>query len=53
MKKVTGGIILLMRTKNQNHTVPEIRSQTEFVVILSHFFPFYPSNDLKNQNLKK
>ena len=42
MKKVTGGIILLMRTKNQNHTVPEIRSQTEFVVILGHFFHFTP-----------
>ena len=42
MKKVTGGIILLMRTKNQNHTVPEIRSQTKFVVILGHFFHFTP-----------
>ena len=53
MKKITGDIILLMRTKNQNHMVPEIRSLTEFVVISGHFFPFYPSNDLENQNLKK
>ena len=27
--------------------------QTEFFVILDHFFPFYPPNNLKNGNLKK
>ena len=35
--------------------VPEIWNvwQTEFFVILGHFLPFYPSNSLKNQYLKK
>ena len=27
--------------------------QTEFFVILDHFFSFYPSNNLKNQNFEK
>ena len=27
--------------------------QTEFFVILDHFLPFYPSNNLKNQNFEK
>ena len=35
--------------------VPEIRSATDkfFFVILDHFFPFYPSNNPKNQNFEK
>ena len=27
--------------------------QTEFVLILGHFLPFYPTNNPKNQNFKK
>ena len=27
--------------------------QTEFFAILDHFFPFYPSNNLENQNFEK
>ena len=27
--------------------------QTDFFVILDHFFPFYPPNKLKNQNFEK
>ena len=34
-------------------TVLEIRSETEFFVILGHFLPFYPSNDPENQNFEK
>ena len=26
---------------------------TEFIVILGHFLPFYPSNNLENQNVEK
>ena len=35
--------------------VPEIWSmrQTEYFVILNHFLPFYPSNNLKKQNFEK
>ena len=33
--------------------VPEIWSTTEFFVILDHFVPFYPLNNLKNQNFGK
>ena len=35
--------------------VPEICSmwRTEFFVILDHFLPFYPPNNLKNQNFEK
>ena len=34
-------------------TVPEIQSQTEFFVMLSHFLSFDPLNNPKNQNLEK
>ena len=27
--------------------------QTKFFIILGHFFPFYPTNNLKNQNFEK
>ena len=27
--------------------------QTEFFVILGYFLPFYPSNNLENQNFEK
>ena len=27
--------------------------QTEFLVILDHFLPFYPPNNPKNQNFEK
>ena len=36
--------------------VPEIwneMQQTEFLVIWDHFLPFYPPNNLKNQNFEK
>ena len=33
--------------------VPEKASATEFFVILDHFLPFYPPNNLKNQNFEK
>ena len=32
---------------------PEILSATDFFVILDHFLPFYPPNNLKNQNFEK
>ena len=34
-------------------TVAEIRSETEFFVILSHFFALMPPNNLENQNFEK
>ena len=33
--------------------VPEIRSETEFFVILGHFLPFYPHNNPESQNFEK
>ena len=33
--------------------VLEIRSETEFFVIMGHFSPFYPPNDPKKQNFEK
>ena len=33
--------------------VPEIQSETEFFDILGHFLPFYPPNNLENQNFEK
>ena len=33
--------------------VLEIRSETEFFVILGHFLPYYFSNDQENQNFQK
>ena len=36
------------------HIVPQIRSMTDnFIVILGHFLPFYPTNNPKNQNFEK
>ena len=32
--------------------VPEIRSMAEFVEILGHFLPIYPTNNPKNQNFE-
>ena len=58
MKKISGNIIILhMCTINDNHyDVWFVRYgvlHTEFFVILDHFLPFYPSNNLKNQNFEK
>ena len=56
MERIAGDIIiLLMCTKFTIIwcTVLEIRSETEFFVILVHFLPFYPSNDPENQNFEK
>ena len=33
--------------------VPEMQSETEFFVVLDHFLPFYPPNNLKIKILKK
>ena len=33
--------------------VPEIARQTEFFAILDNFLPFYPPNNLENQNFEK
>ena len=33
--------------------VPEMQSETEFFVVLDHFLPFYPLNNLKIKILKK
>ena len=35
------------------YIVLEIRSETEFFVILGHFLPYYFSNDQENQNFQK
>ena len=33
--------------------IPEMWSATKLSVILDHFLPYYPSNNLKNQNFVK
>ena len=58
VKKPPGDIIALhMCNINENHMtmVPEMWSmwQTEFFVILDHFFPFYHPNNPENQNFEK
>ena len=57
-EKITGDkIILHMCNINDNHyDVWFLRYeawQTKFFVILDHFLPFYPSNNLENQNFGK
>ena len=54
MKK-TGDIILLMCTKNDNHMMYgswEMEHETEFLVILDCFSPFYPAKNPVNQNFE-
>ena len=49
-------IILHMCTINDNHDVWFFRHwvwRTDLFVILDYFLPFYPPNNLKNQNFKK
>ena len=57
MIKTPGDIIILhMCTINDNHMMYDswdMECDTEFFVILDHFFPFYPSNNQKNQNFEK
>ena len=59
MKEASGDVIILhMRTKNKSRSY-DVRSlryiaqQKEFFVILGHFLPIYPTNNLKNQNFEK
>ena len=45
-----------MCTINEDHDVWLLRyevQQTEFFVILDRLLPFYPTNNLKNQNFEK
>ena len=55
--KPPGDIIILhMCTINDNHMMYDswdMECDTEFFVILDRFFPFYPSNNQKNQNFEK
>ena len=57
MKEASGDeIILHMCTKNHNHDVCFLRcgiQQTYFFLILGHFLPFDPPNNLKNQSFEK
>ena len=57
LKKPTGDMITLhVRTINDNHDVWFLRYgvwQTELFVILEHFLPFYPPNNMKNQTFEK
>ena len=48
--------IIQVYHKSQSYDVWFLRywaQQTEFFVILGNFLPFYPSNNLKNQNFEK
>ena len=57
MKKITGDIIIFhMSTKKHNHMRYgswNTEWETEFIVSLGHFLPFYPTNNPKNQNFEK
>ena len=49
-------IILHLRITNDDHMMYgswDMEHETEFLVILGQFFTFYPTNNLKNQNLEK
>ena len=57
-KKNSGDIVLShMCTINEDHMMcgswDKKARQTEFFVILGHFLPFDPPNNLKNQNFEK
>ena len=55
--KTSRGIIILhMCTINQNHMMSgswNMKHDREFVHILDHFLPLYPTTNLKNQNFEK
>ena len=54
MKKMPGDIIIShMCTINENVFLRYGVQRTEFFDILSHYLPFYPIKDLKNQNFQK
>ena len=60
MKKIAGDIIILYKcTKSHNHMSSgswDTKWNTEFLVILGHFWPFYPPlphDNLENQNFEK
>ena len=56
MKKTPGDIILHMSIINENHKIHgswDMQHNTDFFVILGHFFPFYSTNNPENQNSKK
>ena len=56
MKKTPGDVILQMCTINDNHDAWFLRygvQQTEIFVIFGNFLPFYPTNNLQNQNFEK
>ena len=57
LKKISRDTIILhMWTTNDNHMIYGswyMKCGREFFVILDHFLPFHPPNNLKNQNFKK
>ena len=57
MKKTLGDIITLhMGTINDNHMMHgslDIKCDRQNFIILDHFLPFYPHNNLKNPNFEK